>query len=103
MTLIACDCSIDNFEDRPSFSREQWRVARKPHVCCECREVIEPGSKYEYVAGCWSGEWDEFKTCETCVRIREWYCASGWNYGGLAEQIYECLEFDYRTVPEDDE
>ena len=44
-----------------------------------------------------------YKTCATCVRIRDWYCSSGFFCGELASQIYECLEFDYRTVPDDND
>jgi hypothetical protein len=81
-------------------SWEDWRKAHKPHVCCECRETIEPGETYEDVRGVWDGRWCSYRTCAPCARIRKEYCRWGWEYGMLAEHIEECLGFDYREVPE---
>lgn len=75
--------------------------ARKPAVCCECRETIEPGERYEMVSGKWDGEWSSFKTCLPCKEIREAFCCEGWTYMTLwddaAQGFFEtmttgCLE-----------
>jgi hypothetical protein len=102
--MIDCDCSCNDY-DAPSCVREVIRRARRPHTCCECGDTIEPGQRYEYVSGVWDGHPDWHHTCLVCVAIREHYCPHGWLIGGLAEQIEECLGFDYREVPdeEDDE
>ncbi|MFA5053175.1 MAG: hypothetical protein WC565_03915 [Parcubacteria group bacterium] len=97
--MISCDCSTDDGE-RPSICRIEWRKARKPHKCCECGDTIAKGQRYEHVSGLWDGNWDRHDTCATCVAIRERYCPHGWIYGSLAEQIEECLDFDYREVPD---
>lgn len=102
MTVIACDCSADP-DMLPSVVRCEWRKARKPHVCCECNGPIVPRARYEHVDGCWDREWSTYKTCEVCTKIRAWYCPGGYAHGELAQQIYDCLEFDYREVPVDDE
>ena len=99
MALI-CDCSTD-FGDAPSCSVVKTRRARKEHKCCECHGLILPGSRYEYTSGIWDGDPMDFKTCLTCVAIREQYCPRSWVYGMLAESIHECLGFDYRKVEED--
>ena len=64
--------------------------ARKTHRCCECYTDIKPGETYEKVAGVWGGEFDHHKTCEACVRLREWLIEQNcdWFFGG----VYECLE-----------
>ncbi len=97
--MITCDCSCD-VDCPPSVATTTWRKARKQHTCCECGDPIKPGDRYEYVSGCWDGRWDDHHTCKTCVAIRERYCPHGWCYGELAQQIEECLGFDYRRVPE---
>lgn len=103
MSEFACDCSCD-CGDTPEFYEETYPVAKKRHQCCECREVINPGEKYERVAGKWEGDFLTFKTCMTCVNIRDHYCPHGSIFGELAEQISNCLGFDYREqVDEDDE
>jgi hypothetical protein len=57
--------------------------ARKPQKCCECREAINPGDRYEMVSGKWEGQWSSFKTCLPCKEIRETFCCEGWTYGTL--------------------
>lgn len=92
--LISCDCSIDDY-DGPTISSCKLVKARRQHTCCECGDPIQPGQTYELVKGLWDGRWDTFKTCIGCTRIREDLCPHGWLHGGLAEQVQECLGFDY--------
>ena len=75
----------------------RYHTARKRHVCCECGEHIEPGERYEYVAGMWEGDFCVYKTCFACLKIRNLYCPDGFTYGWLRETIWECLGFDYTT------
>ena len=96
-----CDCSVDY--EGYEFISEAIRTARKEHRCCECGDTIRPGERYEDVAGKWECEFDVFKTCMTCLTIRQHYCPSGWAYGFLAEQLSECLGFSHLEIPEDDE
>ena len=63
--------------------------ARKSAKCCECREAILPGDRYEVVSGKWDGEWSSFKTCLPCKEIRETFCCEGWDYGFLWEQAQD--------------
>lgn len=100
MTIIACDCSID--VDEPCRCEQTKEVrARKPHQCCECHETIRPGTRYRVDSGIdYDGVSFRLKTCLPCARIRRWYCPNGANIGGLADQLLECLGFDYRSVPD---
>lgn len=93
--IISCDCSIEA-ADLPKLCKTKWVEARKNHQCGECREGIPPGKTYERVKGLWDDRWYTFKTCLGCVRIREHFCAHGWVYGDLAEQVSECIGYDYR-------
>lgn len=61
-----CSCG-----DAPSVFSDKIVVARKAHRCSECRHTIKPGERYEQFDGCWDGRWDHYKTCETCLEIRE--------------------------------
>ncbi len=90
-----CDCSYEGCDD-PEFYQEEFPVAKKDHKCCECGEAIKPGQKYHKAVGKWEGDFDVFKTCMPCHSIREHYCPHGYAFGGLAEQLRGCLEFDYR-------
>jgi len=100
----ACDCSFDtSLCDGPEFCNEREVVARKQHYCCECGETIEPGQRYERVAGKWNGGIETYCTCLTCQRIRLDYCPGGWWYGGLRETISECLGIDYLEADDDDD
>ena len=99
MLDYGCSCTIDAGEhvDRASVSSERVVVARKPHECCECGETIRPGDRYEVAAGCWDGAWARFSTCLPCMRVREAFCCS-WEYGRLAEVLWDALGFDYRAA-----
>lgn len=92
--LISCDCSVD-VDVFPELYDESLKTARKQHACCECRRTIEPKEKYQVITGKWEGEWATFKTCLGCSRIRSRFCPGGFEFGSLAEQIEECIGFNY--------
>lgn len=60
-------------DNLPAAFKEERRVARKPHRCCECSSIIRKGESYIYSSGIWDGRPDQFKTCETCDHIRDVY------------------------------
>lgn len=86
-------------DDGPEFFREQWAVARKPHTCCECREIIQPGDRYCAVAGKWEGEFSTFATCERCQDLRDSYVELGYCYtfGTLWSDHLDMLEMDGKS------
>ncbi len=63
------DCYCEE-GDLPAVSRTEWRKARKAHICCECKDIIRLGERYELTAGLWDGEWKTFRTCGDCVDTR---------------------------------
>lgn len=88
-------CSLYSGDyDEPSCFRSVFRKARKTHTCVECREPIVPGQVYEEASGKWEGSWDLIRTCVPCVNMRNDLCWGGFIYGGLREQISECLGVD---------
>ncbi|SED96929.1 hypothetical protein [Pseudomonas anguilliseptica] len=54
------------------FQAESTPTARKHHQCCECEGSIEPGQKYQLIAGSWEGRMHSFKTCMSCLEARDW-------------------------------
>jgi len=100
--LLSCDCSCSDY-DAPAVYQSRMVLARKPHGCCECNRTIEPGERYEVVRGLWDGQWSGYTTCLGCVRIRQHFCSSGWLHGDLAEQVSDCLGFNYVLDDDDDE
>lgn len=62
--------------DYPQAFQQLTRKANKQHKCCECHQTINSGEEYEYCSGIWDGEPHSFKTCTTCVEIREEYRTS---------------------------
>jgi hypothetical protein len=83
-------CALYGGEEGPSCSNTQTRKARKPHRCCECRETINAGDRYEYMSGVWDGRPHAFKTCLLCVEIRNHFaCRDGWEFGAVWEQLQE--------------
>lgn len=66
-----CACLYGGGDDYgPEFWSDTQPVARKPHTCCECKETIAPGTRYERYAGKWEGEVRTYTTCLPCREIR---------------------------------
>lgn len=93
-----CDCSVE-IDDAPACCTTILRRARKPHHCVECGRMIEPGEQYEVYSGLNNGKAFRHSTCLGCYHIREHFCSGGCWVGEIAEQICECLGFDYRDDP----
>ena len=88
-----CACiSIEDY-DPPGFWCETTRTARKPHKCCVCWRKIQPGEKYEHVAGKWEGKISTFKTCADCQSlIGAFFCGArifGEELNKIGEHIQE--------------
>ena len=88
-------CAID-FDGGDIAVRYQvaMRRARKEYSCAECKGTINPGEKYEYVRGLWSGKYDTYRTCTGCLEIRDHFCDGGFNHSYLYEQIGDCIGSD---------
>lgn len=82
--MRGCACSWSDDSVGPAPYTEKLVTARKDHQCCACRQPILKGQRYEYINGCWDGEWDRFKTCLACSELRNAFCCSS----GL-ERIFE--------------
>lgn len=87
---MCCPLSGDG-DDGPEFYTQTKKKARKEHRCVECRETIEKGTKYEHVSGKWDGRTDTFRTCLSCVEIRDHFACNGFIYG----QVWNDLEENF--------
>jgi len=99
MSDYYCDCSVDIDEIAKVYHIETPR-ARKEHVCCECNEPIPVGQRYEKTTALWDGQWNTYKTCAPCLRMREDFCPGGWYFGFLGETIYDCIGWSPYEVPD---
>ncbi len=63
-----CFCEID---DSPRVSWGSHPTARKEHVCCECDSRISVGESYHLLRGIWDGDFETYKTCDICTRVRD--------------------------------
>jgi hypothetical protein len=87
--------------EAPQAFQQAMRKARKSHQCCECGQEIAPRSWYEYSSGIWEGRPDSFKTCTTCVEIRDEYSASTGEqtaFGELASMIAETFRKGFGPI-----
>ena len=60
----------------PQDFQQQTLKAEEQHTCCECKQSICIGDNYEHSSGVWAGQADSFKTCISCVEIRDEYTAA---------------------------
>ena len=93
---MECYCDYDG----PTVYRQTARVARKQHVCSECRQpAIQPGQTYQDVFGVWDGQASTFKRCQFCDAFLSyvtahvpcfcWYHGNirGWRKGRTAMSV----------------
>lgn len=90
-------CPLSTGDESATCSRDVVRTARKEHVCCECRDTIKPGDRYEYASGVWDGWPSSYKTCLSCVEIRMHFQCEGWIYERLWEDLEENFFPDMRA------
>lgn len=79
---MSCDVSLGEWDgDEATFYNETEVVARKSHVCYECRSEIVKGQKYERVTGKWDGEISTYKFCAGCWEISGEFSERGRTFG----------------------
>ena len=84
---VTC-CPLSGCDDEAAqFSKVETRRAAKEHTCCECRETIKRGDHYENTTGSWDGRWSTYRTCLSCVEIRNHFACDGWLFGQVWEDI----------------
>lgn len=93
-------CSCEDYDDTCMFYSARDVIAKIQHECCECKRLIEPGEKYEYVSGKWEDEFNTFKTCLLCAQIRDELFVCGFCHGTLWARIHS--EYCIASLPEDD-
>lgn len=92
-------CPLGGGDDAPASVLHVSVVkAAKNYACTECSETILKGTKYERVKGLWDGSWSSYKTCLSCVEIRDHFaCESGWLYGEVWPQLEESFFPDMKA------
>jgi len=96
MSVMCCPLEGD-CDDYPSFHDRRVRRAAKAHDCSECGEPIERGARYEHVSGKWADEISTYRTCLSCVEIRDHFNCNGFLYGQLWSDLTENFFPDMRA------
>lgn len=78
-------CHCDS--DEPEFYDANFVTGRKIHRCCECLRDIPAGETQEVVSGKWEGVFMTFRTCMTCVDMRNELNPECWAHGYLFEEV----------------
>ena len=87
----SCDIIIDTSDSEADFIVEKIRKSRINHKCCECREQINIGEEYEHAKCCWDGDITTYKTCLSCVSVREMMFPAGWSYEMMWEDVSDFI------------
>ncbi len=67
---------------------DRWRKARMSHACCACRESIQPGYRYHFMAVLIGGHVETYKHCARCYAI----LSAIWAEGEAAQYELDCGE-----------
>lgn len=71
MSDIQCYCETGGDGEFADVWVETYHVARKAHVCDECREGVKPGERYQRIFSLFDGGMTVYKLCA--------FCASEWD------------------------
>lgn len=86
--MVCCPLESGDGESTEFHSVSTVKAA-KDYRCAECREAIAKGTRHEVVRGMWGGSWSRFRTCLSCVEIRNHFQCTGWIYGQLWSDLEE--------------
>lgn len=62
-------CMLGSAET-PIISRQEYPIAQKEHICCECSSIISKGEKYQKITGLWDN-FQTYKSCMICADARD--------------------------------
>jgi len=96
----SCVVSYAEAGDPADFYWDSKPVARREHVCSECRRVIQPGERYGRVTGKWDGEIQTYKTCFDCQSIIDFLFCDGVVFGEVRADLREHIA-EGGTISED--
>lgn len=98
MTADMVCCPLDGGDEPPAFCHTTMPRARKEHRCTECHETIAVGDRHEATRGKWASSMSTFRTCLSCVEIRNHFaCGSGWVYGDVWSQLEDSFFPDMKA------
>lgn len=95
---MECACISANVDDESEVLAANKRLARKGHVCCECRQKIEPGEYYWNEKTLYDGRLDTYKTCRDCMSIRD-HLICDFFYERIWETIQEFIDDCPEAIP----
>jgi hypothetical protein len=85
---MSCDVSLGGYDgDQSEFWVESSPKARKAHKCCECRESIQPGERYQRVVGKWDGRLETYRFCVPCWEISGEFSEDGRVFGAVWDEF----------------
>jgi len=79
---------------------ERTPVARKSHICGECRRTINAGEKYNLEVGVYDGQFCREKTCLDCMSIRKEFFKDGFLYGETKWMLRDYIRKSHGDISE---
>ena len=80
-------CPLSSNDESSGAHAVSEVTARKAHKCGECDESIPAGARYERYVVFEDGSAEAFKTCLSCVEIRDHFACNGWLFGCVWDDI----------------
>ena len=94
-----CKASIyEEFDEPCTIWKSKIVRANKPHKCCECERIIDPGEKYERLNILYDGDFCSHATCLVCMEIANAFCVNGRLIEHLWEGMNECDVWEHLTT-----
>ena len=78
---------------------DEWRVARKSHVCNYCGHGIDPGERYNYTTHVGDGSiyaWKAHRWCQDFVFGQNGFANRGWDEEGVTKDDFREVLWNWR-------
>jgi len=95
---MECSCTIGcSYDDSDTTGySERIRVARKAHVCEECRKTIQVKEEYVFCTVFGDGSIANFKVCLDCHQLLKVFFSDGWVFGQSREELEDYLHYNWK-------
>jgi len=94
----SCSCVYVDIDYYVDVITEKIVKSRKPHECCECRRVIDPGEQCEYTSYKHDSNFNTHRICLDCLSVRDEFFCGGWGYGRIWEDLEEHIDGIYGRI-----
>lgn len=93
-----CCQILSSLENADKPAKVQQLSSKRNYTCCECLEIIEAGTAYHLETCIIRGKLGMYRTCPTCMSIRQVFFPRGWTFKHVREDLMDHLRANHGRI-----